>query len=37
MTGKDNAAWYCFDRQHDGPVQFYGTKKSSQLSLTALM
>lgn len=38
MTGKDNAAWHCFDRQHDGPVQFYGRQnKSGQLSLTALM
>ncbi len=24
MTGKDNAAWYLFDRAKAGPTQFYG-------------
>lgn len=24
MTGKDNCAWYLFDRQTEGPVQFIG-------------
>lgn len=24
MTGKDNCAWYLFDRNHVGPTEFYG-------------
>lgn len=24
MTGKDNCAWYLFDRNHAGPPEFYG-------------
>lgn len=24
MTGKDNCAWYLFDKNHNGPTEFYG-------------